>query len=203
MNDFANMNIVWNVTNPSVALENSALLPSKLNKESQCSPEGGNGCDDQTQIDRLVIVKIDDEKWVRQTEWFKAYKHKVKPGIKQHTQQIVYGEQYNIGHWIGLNLACDGNCLRLKSHKLTLTFMLTLKDHKIIILVLAILPIKNCHHKLDSRQSSGHCDDKFVLEQYMIGQELIAIERFIHFVRVAEDCASMKLPVLLNKFFNF
>ena len=82
--NFATMNMDGNATIPSKACEKSAL-PPKLNKEVQCLPQGV--CDAQIQTDKLVISNRERE-WFDSTDWFKANKHKVKPGIRQHAHIV-------------------------------------------------------------------------------------------------------------------
>ena len=79
--DFANMNLDGNVTIPSKPCQQA-----RLNKEVQCTPQGR--CDAQIQTDEMVIVS-DQYKWIQYSEWFKANKHKVKPGIRQHRVQLL------------------------------------------------------------------------------------------------------------------
>ena len=90
--NFATMNMDGNVTIPSKACEKSAL-PPKLNKEVQCLPQGV--CDAQIQTDKLVISN-DEREWFDTTDWFKANKHKVKPGIRQHAVQCIFSEEKDL-----------------------------------------------------------------------------------------------------------
>lgn len=88
VSDFATMNIDGNVTIPSKAFENSASKP--LLVKVQCPLQGG--CDAQTQTDKMVILE-DHFQWIEYTEWFKANKHKVQPGAKQHAVQFSVNDE--------------------------------------------------------------------------------------------------------------
>ena len=82
--DFATMNVDGNATIPSNDFDSSAIVPSRLNKKVQCPPQGG--CEAQTQTDEIVILHNFDQ-WIEYSDWFKVNKHKVKPGVREHTVQ--------------------------------------------------------------------------------------------------------------------
>ena len=79
--DFANMNLDGNVTIPSKPYQQSML-----NKEVQCTPQGR--CDAQIQTNEMLIISSQHD-WIKYSKWFKANKHKVEPGIRQHPVQDV------------------------------------------------------------------------------------------------------------------
>ena len=81
------LNMDENATIPTNEFESSTFVPSKLNKEVQCSHQGG--CDAQIQTDKMVI-KTHFWDWIEHTEWFKTNKHKVKPGVRQHPGQLGF-----------------------------------------------------------------------------------------------------------------
>ena len=95
ISDFATMNMDGNVTIPSKVLENSALT-TKLNKEVQCLPQGV--CDAQIQTEEMKI-NDDFDLWIEHTEWYKANKHKVKPGVREQYVQNKKGEREDVNRF--------------------------------------------------------------------------------------------------------